>query len=146
MISLDANILVYAADGDAGQRHAQARDTLRRASQSRAALTEQALFEFFHAATRKGKVSFEEAEATIEDLTQSFNLLLTPPTVVEDALVLRSRYRLGIWDARLLAICNVHGCSHLLSEDLQDGGRYGGVTVVNPFKPANAALVGQLLE
>lgn len=145
MISLDANVIVYMADKRAGERQALARDIVRRASKAHGGLTEQVLFEFFHAATRKGKVPREEAMATIEDLTQSFALLLPQQAIVEDTLALQSRYRLGIWDARLLAVCNAHGCDHLLSEDLQDGARYGGVAVVNPFNPANAALIGHLL-
>jgi predicted nucleic acid-binding protein len=52
----------------------------------------------------------------------------------------------GVFDARLLAVCNAHGCTHLLSEDLQDGARYGGVTVVDPFHPANAAAVESLFS
>jgi predicted nucleic acid-binding protein len=44
-----------------------------------------------------------------------------------------------------LATCAAHGCDYLLSEDLQDGAQYGGVTVINPFNAANAPLIGQLL-
>ncbi len=56
------------------------------------------------------------------------------------------RYQLSIWDARLLAACAAHGCTHLLSEDLQDTMRYGSVTIVNPFNPANAVVVESLLS
>ncbi|HEX4862214.1 MAG TPA: PIN domain-containing protein [Rhizomicrobium sp.] len=146
MISLDANILVYAADLDAGERHARAQDVVRRASNSYAGLTEQSLFEFFHASTRKSKMSYAEAAVTMRDLLQSFVLLLPPQTIVEDTLALRDRNNLSVWDSRLLAVCAAHGCGHLLSEDLQDGAQYGGVTVVNPFNPANARLIGRLLS
>jgi len=145
VISLDANILVYGVDSEAGTRHVRAQDIIRRASNANGALTEQAMFEFFHAATRKGRTTWDHAAAAIHDLLQSFTLLLPHRTIVEDVLDLQSRYLLGIWDARLLAVCAAHGCTHLLSEDLQDGARYDGVTAINPFDPANAAVIGSLL-
>lgn len=145
MLSLDTNILVYAADKTAGARYLAARRIVDRAAPTGAILTEQSLFEFFHVCTRKGKMSAPEAELLIRRFAQDFALALPQPSVLDDALKFQSRYRLSIWDARLLAVCAAHGCDHLLSEDLQDGARYGGVAVVNPFKPANAALIGQLL-
>ena len=72
--------------------------------------------------------------------------MYAPQTIVEDALALQARHLLSIWDARLLAVCNAHGCDHLLSEDLRDRAQYGAVTVVNPFNPSNAGLIGQLLS
>jgi predicted nucleic acid-binding protein len=71
---------------------------------------------------------------------------MPPQTVIEDAFALLSRHRLSIWDARLLAVCAAHGCDYLLSEDMQDGAQYGGVTVVDPFKAANAAIIEQVLR
>ena len=145
MISLDANVLIYAADKDAGSRHATAKDIMAVANRGNAQLAEQSLFEFFHASTRKGKMSVQDATSVVHELIQNFSLLLSYPSIVEDAFALIAHHCLSIWDARLLAICNVYGCDHLLSEDLQDGARYGGVFVVNPFNAANAALIGQLL-
>jgi predicted nucleic acid-binding protein len=104
------------------------------------------LFEFFHACTRKGKMTAAEAETVVWSFTQDFVLMLPHSAVVDDALALRSRYQINIWDARIVAVCAAHGCTHLLSEDLQDGARYGSVTVVNPFNVANAAIIGSLLS
>ena len=87
-----------------------------------------------------------EVELVVRKFAQDFELMLPHPTIVDDTLILRSRYHLSIWDAHLLAVCNAHRCDHLLSEDLQDGGQYGGVTVVNPFNAANAPLIGRLLS
>jgi predicted nucleic acid-binding protein len=143
---LDANVLVYAVDVDAGSRHTIANDIMNRARAANTALTEQAIFEFFDAATRKGKMPLDDAAAITKDLARNFRMLQAHTKIVESALDLRSRYSLNIWDARLLAVCNAHGCDHLLSEDLQDGARYDGITVVNPFNSANASLIGQLLS
>lgn len=88
----------------------------------------------------------DDAAAIAKDLARNFRMLQAHTKIVESALDLRSRYSLNIWDARLLAICDAHGCDHLLSEDLQDGAQYNGVTVVNPFNASNAGLIGQLLS
>jgi predicted nucleic acid-binding protein len=146
MLSLDTNVLVYAVDKAAGTRHVHARQIVDRAAPSGAVLTEQSLFEFFHVATRKGKMSASDAETVVRKFARDFALMLPHPSIVADVLALQSRHRLGIWDARLLAVCAAHGCTHLLTEDLQDGAAYGTVTVVNPFNAANARLIGQLLS
>jgi predicted nucleic acid-binding protein len=146
VISLDANVLIYAIDVDANSRHARAKDVMNAANRHNTALTEQAIFEFFHASTRKGKLSSEDATIVSRGLTRNFSVLLSHSAIVDDAFVLQSHYRLSIWDARLLAVCAAHGCDHLLSEDLQDGAHYGGVTAINPFNPANARLIGRLLS
>jgi predicted nucleic acid-binding protein len=146
MFSLDANVLVYAADRTAGSRHAVARQIMQDAPIPGMALTEQTLFEFFHASTRKGKISVLDATGMVRDLLYTIPLLLPPQTVVSDALALAARYRLSIWDARLLSVCEAHGCGHVLSEDMQDGALYNMVRVVNPFAPKNAALVRELIS
>jgi hypothetical protein len=40
---------------------------------------------------------------------------------------------LNWWDSLIVAAAQLQGCALLLSEDLQDGGDDGGVTVRNPF-------------
>jgi len=145
VFSLDTNILVYAADKNAGARHTKARDLVDAASGANAALTEQSIMEFVNAVTRKVKLPLSDALPYVREFRTNFRLLLPTQTIVEDALTLLSRYRISIFDARIIAICAAHGCGHLLSEDLQDGMRYGRVTVVNPFVAANTDLVVGLL-
>jgi hypothetical protein len=49
---------------------------------------------------------------------------------------LAADHRIGIWDAVILTAASASGCRLLLSEDLQDGLTWGGVTVANPFAGA----------
>jgi len=52
---------------------------------------------------------------------------------------------LRIWDAIVLATAAEAGCQMLLTEDLQAGFTWGGVTVVNPFAvPPHTLLMGLL--
>jgi predicted nucleic acid-binding protein len=41
--------------------------------------------------------------------------------------------RLSLWDALLLATAERHACEIVLSKDMQDGARFGGVTILDPF-------------
>lgn len=56
---------------------------------------------------------------------------------VENARLLHATYRYSWWDCLLLASALELGCSHFLSEDLQDGQRIEiagkTLTIVNPF-------------
>ncbi len=44
------------------------------------------------------------------------------------------RFRLSCWDAAIIEASRAMGCTHVLSEDLNDGQDYGGVRVANPFR------------
>jgi predicted nucleic acid-binding protein len=46
----------------------------------------------------------------------------------------------------MVAAAGEAGCRLLLSEDLQDGFVWGGVTVVNPFAPALHPWLADLLN
>jgi predicted nucleic acid-binding protein len=70
---------------------------------------------------------------------------ITPPLTGEtmvEAWRLEDRYRIGFWDALLLASANAADCDYFLSEDLNDGEVYGGVTVVNPFRHSCQDVLG----
>jgi predicted nucleic acid-binding protein len=131
--SLDTNVLVYAADLAAGECHERALDIIDRAVRLNCVLTLQALAEFFHVTTRKRLVARAEAAAQLRDWTTEF------PTVSVDAEALRTALeftvggRFSWWDAVLLATAERHDCEVVLSENMKDGARFGGVTVLDPF-------------
>lgn len=131
--SLDTNILVHAADRDAGERHARACNIVERAAHQSCTLTLQALAEFFHAVTRKGIVPRGEAAALVRDWLDIF------PTIGVDAEALRAALsavesgKFSFWDALLLATAGRAGCATVLSEDMADGATLSEVVVRNPF-------------
>lgn len=144
MISIDTNVLVYAADEQAGVRHVAAKDIMRAARDAPVALTDQSLIEFINVTTRKVKLPFEVVAPYVRELLDSFKVLLPAESIVEDVLALLSRHKMSVFDARIVAICASHGCDYLLSEDLQDGARYSSVTVLNPFNVKNTPLINRL--
>lgn len=60
-----------------------------------------------------------------------------------DAWRIEDRYDVRFWDALLLASANAAGCTHFLSEDLNDGQRYGAVQAINPFRHAPEDVLGR---
>ena len=70
--SLDTNILVYAIDRDADERHQRAKEIIGRAARRDCVLTVQALAEFFHATTRKKLLTPSHASAFVHDWLEVF--------------------------------------------------------------------------
>ena len=62
--------------------------------------------------------------------------------MLQEAFAIEDRFGVRFWDALLLASANAAGCSHFLSEDLNDGQAYGVVTVVNPFRHLPEDVLG----
>ena len=52
---------------------------------------------------------------------------------------------LSFWDAMLWAAARSARCSAILTEDLQDGRRLGGVEFLNPFRTENGDRLSFLL-
>lgn len=130
--SLDANVLIYAADRAAGARHERALEILDRAVRRDCVLTLQALAEFFHVVTRKRMVARTEAAAQLRDWTTEFPTVSAGSGALWTALELTVDRRFAWWDA-LLAAAERHGCAIVLSEDMQDGARFGRLTILDPF-------------
>jgi predicted nucleic acid-binding protein len=59
---------------------------------------------------------------------------------------LATDHHFSIWDAVILSAASQSGCRLLLSEDLERGFTWAGVTVVNPFASPQHALLQALLE
>src|SRR4051812_2213654 len=103
MVSFDTNILVCAADLNAGERHTIAIKLLNGAAWTGAALTEQSLIEFLSVVTRKQKQPSAAVSGMVRNWLELFPLLLPSETTVDDAMSLLSSYRLSVWDAHMLA-------------------------------------------
>jgi predicted nucleic acid-binding protein len=144
-LSLDSNLLVYFVDRGAGERHEQALDLVHRSSRADCVLTLQSLGEFFHVATRKGKVSPADAAAVVQSLRATFPVAAASPEVLDRALSAVLQHGLSFWDAMLWSTVEQAGCQLLLSEDFQHGRRLGRVTFVNPFAPDNRELLERAL-
>ena len=144
--SLDTNVLVYAVDRDAGERHDWSRVLLGRAARRDCVLTVQALAEFFHVTTRKNLLPIARARVFVRDWLDVFQVVSADTAALVDAMDAVEEHRLSFWDAMLWATALHAGCSAILSEDLQDGRRLSGVEIINPFNVNAARRLEPLLE
>lgn len=143
--SLDTNILVYAVDRDAGERHERSRVLLAQVARADCVLTVQALAEFFHATTRKNLLAPAGAGAFVRGWLDVFRVAVADGASVIEAMDAVAEHRLSFWDAMLWATARQAGCSAILSEDMQDGRRLGGVEFVNPLPDGATARLDRLL-
>ena len=75
----------------------------------------------------------ESARTRLHAFIEEFETAVADVKTFTDAIELATEHRLQFWDSLILATAASAGCSLLLSEDMQDGFAWRGVTVVNPF-------------
>jgi predicted nucleic acid-binding protein len=132
-LSLDANILFYTVDADAGERQEMAREIVRRAALRDCFLTLQTLCELFASTTRKGKLTATQAAAHVEDWQTLFPVATSTPASLRLAMRAVEQHSLSFWDAMQWAVAKQAGATLLLSEDLQHDRELEGVRFRNPF-------------
>jgi predicted nucleic acid-binding protein len=144
-VAFDTNILAYAEGVNGEQNRAAALALLRRVPAESAVLPVQTLGELFNVLTRKAARQPAAAREAVLGWQDAFEMAETSAAVVLDALELAVDRHLGIWDAIILAAAARAGCRLLVSEDLQDGFTWRGVTVTNPFSGQPHPLLAALL-
>jgi predicted nucleic acid-binding protein len=131
--TLDTNILVYAIDRDAGERHEKAMMIVDRAVEQDCILTLQTLCEFFFAATRKKKMPLSDARLQVQDWQSLFPIILPQPAALMQAINAVEQHKISFWDAMLWAVAKQAEVKVLLSEDFQHERELEGVRFQNPF-------------
>ena len=131
---VDANVLLYAVGAvveDRGKR-AAARAILKR---NDLVLSTQVLQEFYVQATRTTRpdhLAHEKAVVLVESWTR-YPVVETTVSLVQQAIATASRWRISYWDAAIVEAARIGRCPTVLTEDLQPGMNFAGVTVRNPF-------------
>jgi prevent-host-death family protein len=140
---LDSNVLVYLVDGRDPPRQGRAREIIAHAAKSgRCLISVQSLGEFYVVAVRKGLVAPVAAQAVVDDLATLFSIASPTAADARAAVAAAVAGRFPYWDALLLATLGRAGCGMVLSEAMQDGAMFAGVTVRDPF--AGERLPGEL--
>jgi predicted nucleic acid-binding protein len=145
-IALDTNVLAYAEGINGAERRSAALALIRRLPQEAAIVPVQVLGELFNVLVRKGGKSRSDAREAILSWRDTYPSVESSPEAMLAAIDLATDHQLGIWDAVILSAASQAGCRLLLSEDLQEGFTWAGVTVVNPFSSPRHALLNALLE
>jgi predicted nucleic acid-binding protein len=134
---IDTNILIYAHGGD---------DSDPRAKRARARLTKlwrdstgvastQVLQEFYAVATKKLKPPLSRIQArAVVAAYADWCRISTDPQLIVAASLLEEQHSLSFRDALIVEAALRSAASTLLSEDLQDGRKFHGLTFENPFR------------
>lgn len=132
---LDTNVLIYAHDRSAGDKHLRARELIEGLWQSgEGCLSIQVLQEFYVNAT--AKVARPLAPDTAAQIIADLSVWQVHRPGVEDvldAIRLQGRYQLSFWDSMIVASALQLGCQTIWSEDLNPGQVYDSVQVLSPF-------------
>ena len=130
---VDTNILIYAHDLDAGEKHDKASQLVRDFWDRREvpSLSIQVLQEMHVNLIRKG-ISVDESADTVRRYL-AWRVINNTKTILSRAFDVQQRWQLSFWDAAVVAAAQQAGASVLWSEDLNPGQNYGGVVVVNPL-------------
>ncbi len=138
-VFFDTNIFVYAFDDTEGQKYSDAQQLIRKIANditSEAYVSYQMVQEFCNVALKK---SFEVSliQTAVADLL--FPLTKNAKDIVSvefynHVITLHIDRSLSFYEACIVQAALDLGCDTLYSEDLQDGQRFGSLTVVNPFK------------
>jgi predicted nucleic acid-binding protein len=132
---VDTNVLVYAHDVTAGDKHSRARALVGGLWETReGCLSVQVLQEFFVTTTRNIPKPLDVPAATriIDDLAY-WHVHAPAACDVLAAIDIHQRTGASFWDAMILRSAKELGCETLHSEDLNPGQQYEGVQVRNPF-------------
>ncbi len=145
-VGLDTNVLVYAEGLNDAARRTTVVSLLRRLAPESVYLPVQAIAELFHVLVTKAAVAPADAKNAVLRWCDQYSLVDTSEAVLLSAMELSSQHRLRTWDAIIMAAAASAGCRLLLSEDLQDGFTWNGVTVASPFAKKPNALLAELLD
>jgi predicted nucleic acid-binding protein len=140
-IALDTNILAYAEGVGDEVRCSKAIYLLERLPGEEILIPAQTLGELFRVLTGKaGRAPMLSREAIIS-WADSYEVAQSSWASFQAAMDLAVDHKLQIWDALIMAVAAENQCRLLLSEDLQTGFIWRGITVVNPFDSQHSPLL-----
>jgi predicted nucleic acid-binding protein len=131
---IDSNTFLYSFDEFELEKRAAAQHWLNELADSNLGVTNlQVLNEVANVSIRKvSRFGKDDPFLRID----AFSIFGASPVSFETTLSARRIYadfRYAWWDCLLLASALELGCTHFLSEDLQDGQRIGTLTIIDPF-------------
>jgi predicted nucleic acid-binding protein len=146
LVALDTTILAYAEGIGDSRRCAEAIRLIEQLPVELVLLPAQSLGELFRVLTGKAKREQGLVRQAIMAWADSFEVADSSWSAFRAAMDLAIDHRLQIWDALIMAVAAENSCRMLLSEDLQNGFIWRGVTVVNPFVTPSSPLLDTILQ
>ena len=133
---IDTNIIIYAYDITAGNKHKIAGDILADLWMSNLGMiSTQVLQEFFVNVVQKipKPMNKQKAKEVVKDFLK-WHVVVNTEDSIMGAIDISTKYEYSFWDSLIIEAAIAGGASILISEDLQDGHVISGITIKNPFK------------
>lgn len=144
-VALDTNVLACAEGVNGATKKKAALDVLDRLPLGSVVVPVQVLGELFRLLAGKAGRPAKDARAAILHWRNACTLADTSSEVMLAAADLAVN-QFSIWDAVIVCAAAEADCRLLLSEDMQDGFIWKGVTIVNPFARPLHPLLEALLN
>lgn len=132
---VDTNVLLYAHDPYAGEKHQKAKDTVEALwENNNGVVSTQVLQEFYVNVTRKipQPLSKQRGLELIQGYL-SWETVGIHGAMVVEAAQMEEQLKISFWDALIVVSAQRSGAELLLSEDFQSGRKFGSLTVQSPF-------------
>ena len=134
-LTLDTNLFVYAVDARDAVKQKAALVLIEGLRAAGGPIGLQICGEFYSVISRKLKQPPWIAAQAARNLITAFPSFAATTASTERALAEAATGRFPFWDANLLSAAEMAGCTVLLSEDMHDGARLGGIEVIRAFAP-----------
>ena len=133
---VDTNILMYAHDTSAGQKHERAKAIVEELWRDRTGVVSTQVLQELAVNLRRKAARPLDAKATREIVADylTWQVVVNGGESILEALDLEARLQISFWDALVVQAAQVSGAEILYSEDLSDGQTYGTVRVINPLR------------
>jgi predicted nucleic acid-binding protein len=135
-VFLDTNIIIYAHDVSAREKHHIAREILVELWDSGlGVVSTQVLQEFFVTVTQKIPKTLDKrlAKDIVRDLLK-WDVVVNDGESIIEAIEILLRYGYSFWDSLIIEAAIRSGAAVLLSEDLSHGQIIHGLTIKDPFE------------
>lgn len=135
MTFVDSNVFVYAVDKAVSAKQKKARGIVADvfADGSAYRVSSQVLAEFSSVAVRKLGMATPILLALLAEMGKIAHVAIDN-ALVSRAVEIQGIYGIQYYDAQIVAAAERLGCDSILTEDLNDGQMYCGITALNPFK------------
>ncbi len=144
-IALDTNIMAYAEGLGDKPRCEPAIQLIEQLPAEFVVIPAQTLGELFRVLTKKANRDSATARQAIMTWADSFEIADSSWSAFQAAMDLAIDHRLQLWDSLIIAVAAEKHCRIILTEDLQNGFIWRGLTVVNPFSSPLHPLLKNIL-
>lgn len=145
-VALDSNVMIYAEGLTEDPRNLLALKLLSKISPDQIVIPLQAVAETVRWLVKRARQPLSLAAKSAIFWSANYIPQPTDLKVLTAAMELMSQHRLQVFDSIIFAAAAESGADILLSEDMQDGFTWRGVTIVNPFLPEPSPLLQRLIK